>query len=190
MQSNLRFEIRLLTTMMLAFTLHVTSGGESSAQDFQHRVIAAQKGDFPTSFAQDLRRGEEAYARGDYATALREWGSLAQHDDAAGQYNLGRMYDSGRGVTQDYRKAVKWYLKSAEQGFATAQFATGWMYYVGHGVIKDIVYAHMWANIAASKGETAAGETWEILAKEMTVTQLAEAQKLARECVKKQFKGC
>ena len=131
-----------LTTLIMAFTLLVTSSGVSFAQGFQHILTTAQKGDFPTSFAQDLRRGEEAYARGDYATALREWGSLAQHDDAAGQYNLGRMYDSGRGVTQDYRKAVKWYLKSAEQGFATAQFAMGWMYYVGRGVIKDIVYAH------------------------------------------------
>ena len=50
--------------------------------------------------------------KGDLATALREWRPLAEQGDAKAQYNLGVMYDNGKGVTQDYKEAVKWYRKS------------------------------------------------------------------------------
>ena len=37
------------------------------------------------------------------------------------QYNLGIMYQDGRGVTKDDAEAVKWYTLAAEQGHALAQ---------------------------------------------------------------------
>ncbi len=45
--------------------------------------------------------GVAAYMRGDYATALRELRPLAEQGDANAQFNLGLMYDDGRGVPQD-----------------------------------------------------------------------------------------
>jgi len=48
---------------------------------------------------------EDAFAaanRGDFATALRLWGPLAQQGDASAQSNLGYMYENGHGVPQDY----------------------------------------------------------------------------------------
>ena len=60
--------------------------------------------------------GLAAYRRGDYATALRIWRSLADQGDANAQYNLGLMYQKGKGVPQDYKEAVKWYMLAAEQG--------------------------------------------------------------------------
>lgn len=56
--------------------------------------------------------------------------------------------------------------------------------------MQDDVYAHMWWNLAAANGEVAAQKTRDIVAKSMTSSQLAEAQKLARECVAKDYKGC
>jgi TPR repeat protein len=32
------------------------------------------------------------------------------------QFNLGNMYNYGKGVIQDYNQAVYWYRKAAEQG--------------------------------------------------------------------------
>jgi len=64
------------------------------------------------------------------------------------------------------------------------------MYEEGKGVPQDFVYAHMWWNLAASQGIKEAVETRDRLAKEMTRPQIAEAQKLASECVEKNFKGC
>ena len=64
------------------------------------------------------------------------------------------------------------------------------MYGNGHGVLQDNVYAHMWWNIASSDGNETARENRDIVAKRMTTSQLAEAQRLAGECVKKDYKNC
>ena len=55
----------------------------------------------------DYDEGKAAYERKDYATALREWRPLAEKDDATVQYNLGAMYENGRGVPQDYVQAIR-----------------------------------------------------------------------------------
>ena len=52
------------------------------------------------------------------------------------------------------------------------------------------VYAHMWGNIAAMNENELGGKLRDHFEKQMTPAQIAEAQKLARECVKKNHKGC
>jgi len=96
-----------------------------------------------------------------------------------------RAYKAG-----DYATALKEWTVLAEQGDARAQFNLGMKYVLGNGVIQDNVYAHMWINIAASNGNAAALENRDIIAKQITSSQMAEAQKLARACVKKKYKGC
>jgi len=95
------------------------------------------------------------------------------------------MYANGEGVIQDYKQAVKWYRKAAEQGDATAQYNLGVMYDNGRGVPKDYVMAHMYWNIAAVSGYKDAIKNRGLIEKDMTSSQLAEAQKLAREWMKK-----
>ena len=48
----------------------------------------------------------------------------------------------------------------------------------------------MWANIAASNGHEGGGELRDMVAKEMAPAQIEKAQELARECVRKEYKGC
>jgi hypothetical protein len=64
------------------------------------------------------------------------------------------------------------------------------MYTKRQGVIQDNVYAHMWWNIAASSGNKGAVKNRDIVAKRMTPADISTAQKLARECVRKKYKGC
>ena len=86
---------------------------------------------------------------------------------------------------------MKWWKLAAEQGYADALFNLGAMYDFGTGVLKDYVYAHMWYNIAAISGKSKnASKNRDLLAKEMTPSQLEKAQDLARECVRKKYKGC
>ena len=59
--------------------------------------------------------GLEAYERGDYATALKEWRPLAAQGDGVAQYNLGFMYSEGQGVQQDYVQAHMWISLAAAQ---------------------------------------------------------------------------
>lgn len=60
----------------------------------------------------------------------------------------------------------------------------------GKGVVQDYVRAHMWLNLSAASGYSRAVESRDTVAKLMTPQQIAEAQKLARECQARQFKGC
>ena len=60
----------------------------------------------------------------------------------------------------------------------------------GHGVIKNNTYAYMWMNIAASTDEDNIVELRDLAAKKMTTAEISKAQDLARECVKKKYKGC
>jgi TPR repeat protein len=74
-----------------------------------------------TAVAGPFENAAAALERGDYATAKRIWQPLAEQGNAAAQYSLGNMYDSGRGTPQNYAEALKWYHKAAEQGYAKAQ---------------------------------------------------------------------
>ena len=135
-------------------------------------------------------KGLEAAQKGDFATALREWRPLAEQGDAGAQYNLGVMYRQGQGVPQDYKTAVKWYTLAAEQAIANAQFNLGVMYNNGQGVPQDYIRAHMWWNLAASSGYKDAVSGRDAVSKRMTPADISTAQKLARECARKNYKGC
>ncbi len=94
--------------------------------------------------AADFRAGVEAYKRGDYATAYKEWLPLAEQGLARAQFNLGNMYAMGEGVPEDDAEAVKWFRKAAEQGHAGALFNLGVMYDDGEGVPEDDAEAVKW----------------------------------------------
>ena len=100
--------------------------------------------------------GVAAYHRRDYVTALREWRPLAKQGNAEAQYNLGVMYDKGRGVPRDYAKALQWWRKAAEQGVAGAQYNLGIMYDTGRGVPQDYAEAARWYRKAAGQGDATA----------------------------------
>ena len=100
--------------------------------------------------------------------------------NAEAQYFIGRWYDVGDGVTVNDREAVKWYRKAADQGLASAQYNLGLMYADGQGVPQDYVTAYMWFILASVEGDKLAIENRDLLAKEMTPAQIAEAQKMAR----------
>jgi TPR repeat protein len=153
-------------------------------------TLAVLLGSAGMSVSQDFQKGFDAYNRGDYATALREWTLAAEQGHAFAQYNLGLMYDNGRGVLQDFKTAVKWYTLAAEQGNADAQYSLGLMYANGDGVLQDYVYAQMWWNIAASSGNKKASENRDIVAKRMTPADISAAKDLTRECIRKNYKGC
>ena len=109
-----------------------------------------------SSVAADFAAGVEAYGRGDYAAALREFRPLAEQGDAAAQVNLGIMYDNGDGVPEDDRQAVFWYRKAAEQGNTAAQVNLGLVYANGDGVPEDDRQAVFWWRKAAEQGDAAA----------------------------------
>ncbi len=108
----------------------------------------------------------------------------AEQGHSGAQNNLGAMYANGEGVPQDYQEAVKWCRLAAEQGNAPAQFTLALSYANGEGVPQDYVQAHKWINLAASRTKENAEDyrlARDQLAEKMTASQVAEAQRLARE---------
>jgi len=125
------------------------------------------------------------------AAASDIWQSLfkekmrdANRGDSAAQYDVGSMYQNGRGVKADRDKAVEWYTKAAEQGnpeavsrlelmksnearFSTtevsasrgeldSQFDLGNMYEKGIGTGIDYKQARHWYEKAAAAGHAKA----------------------------------
>lgn len=121
-----------------------------------------------------------AYKKGDYAAALRVLRPLADQGDADAESNLGLIYETGRGVQQDFREAAKWYRRAADQGNAFAQAQLAALYMLGRGVPRDDVLAYMWFNLAAAQGEKL-GIGRDVEAEVMTPDQIAEAQRLSRD---------
>ena len=119
--------------------------------------------------------GKEAYAQGDYGTALNEWKPLAE--------NKGFL------ATPDGALCMIGVCYE-EEDVTKSQYSLGAMYANGHGVPQDNIRALKWINIAASRGDEKALRLKDAVAKRMTPAQIAEAQKLARECISKKYKGC
>jgi uncharacterized protein len=90
--------------------------------------------------------------RGDYATATWLLRPLAEHGDPVAQFDLGFLYDTGRGLQRDYSEAMKWYRLAADQGHAVAQCQLGTMYADGRGVPRDHAEAAKWYRRAAQQG--------------------------------------
>ena len=118
----------------------------------------------------------------DDAEAMKWYRLAANQGHARAQHTIGKIYDEGRGVKQNFAEAIKWYRLAADQGDAEAQFNLGAMIaYGSQGLAELSVSATMLFNLAAAQGQKAAVRARELIAKDMTPAQIAEAQKLARE---------
>lgn len=99
----------------------------------------------------DYVAGLSAAERGDYATALSEWLTLAEQGDSRAQTHVGFMYAGGHGTARDDAVAVRWYRRAASEGYARAQFNLGYMYANGRGTEQDQSKAALWYRRAAEQ---------------------------------------
>ena len=168
--------------------------GKGVSQDYKTAVkwytLAAEQGNSDAQFSLGVMYDKGRGVSQNYKTAMKWYTLGAEQGHASAQNNLGQMYRTGRGVSQNDKTSVKWYRLAAEQGYANAQGNLGVMYAFGKGVLKDYIYAHMWGNIAATNGNELGAKLRDDFEKKMTPAQIAKAQKLARECIRKKYKGC
>ncbi len=120
-----------------------------------------------------------------------KWYELAANQEFAdAQYNLGLMYYTGKGVSFDRDIAYRLWRLAAEQGDAASQLMLSAGHYSGQDIPQDYVKALMWANIVSDSEPDRAFAFQHWTAEQMTPSQIAEAEKLARECIRKNYKGC
>jgi TPR repeat protein len=99
---------------------------------------------------------EAAVNTGDYVTALRLLGTLADQDNTYAERLLGIMYIQGRGVPQDYALGMRWMRIAANKGLADAQNWVGILYQRSWGVERNEAEAVKWFRLAADQGLIAA----------------------------------
>lgn len=68
----------------------------------------------------DTKAGVDAWTRGDYATAVKEWQAGAAKGDADAVFNLGQAYKLGKGVKQDLTRAEALFGQAAALGHLQA----------------------------------------------------------------------
>jgi uncharacterized protein len=129
----------------------------------------------------DFQAGLDAYQKGDYVGAAKEWRPLAEQGSAEAQFNLGLLYLDGHGVPQSPVEAANWFRRAAEQDYPQAQHNLGAMYGSGQGVKRDLVQAYKWLNICAAKGNAGCVTQRDLIAKKLKPGQVAEGQRLATD---------
>ena len=81
--------------------------------------------------------GLKAAQAGEYPTAVRYWEPLAAEGHALARYNLGVLYEQGKGVPADPRKAAQLYGQAAAEDIPLAKVNLGLMYINGNGVERN-----------------------------------------------------
>ena len=66
-------------------------------------------------------RGEKLYSEQNYGAALKQFGKAADKGNVDALLKLGRMYETGTGVTQDQKKALEFYRRAMKLGSADAE---------------------------------------------------------------------
>lgn len=130
---------------------------------------------------QTFEDGLKAYQDHDYATALKDWRPLAEKGNTMAQFNLALLYFDGKGVPQDFETAAQWFERAADQGYTRAQHNLGEMYAIGQGVKKDYVQSYKWLSLCAASGNETCSSHRDWVGKKLKGSQLAAAQRLARE---------
>lgn len=100
----------------------------------------------------DVKAGVDAWAKGDFATAVREWKGPADAGDPDAQFNLGQAYKLGRGVPRDMAKAEALYASAAGKGHLQASDNYGLVLFQRGERAKAMPYIRS----AASRGDARA----------------------------------
>ncbi|MCP5397460.1 MAG: SPOR domain-containing protein [Sphingomonadaceae bacterium] len=74
----------------------------------------------PAPALADVKSGVDAWSRGDYEQAVKEWRGPAAAGDADAQFNMAQAYRLGRGVEVNAKQAEVYYAKAAAQGHIKA----------------------------------------------------------------------
>lgn len=102
---------------------------------------------------QDLvTQARDAFTRGDYAGAVRDWTAAARQGNGAAMYNLGVLSLTGKGVAKDPAAAARWFKDSADAGHSGGMVNWALCRLNGFGIAKDEADGVRWLQQAANRG--------------------------------------
>ena len=101
--------------------------------------------------------GQQAMTKKNYAQAYGFWEPLALDGHIESQYQLGKLYEFGKGVKPNFDVAMDWYQKAAQKGQGDAQFRLG-QYHINESPDKNEPLGLYWIQSAADNNSTEASE--------------------------------
>ena len=130
---------------------HFLEGNGCEKNEQRAFELAKKSSDMNSSWGQNCL-GVCYRVQQNYEEAVKWFRLSAEQGNERGQFNLGFMYEKGKGVAQNYEEAVKWYRLSAEQGYERGQCNLGEMYEYGKDVAQNYEEALKWYKKAADQG--------------------------------------
>lgn len=118
-----------------------SSGGQATRGDIDGAFERAVKLEASSTDPQALVEAERLYRL------------AADQGVVTAMFNLGRMFDKGRGVARSATEAARWYGRAAQGEHAAAQAALGTIYEFGDGVATNLAEALRLYRLAAEKGD-------------------------------------
>ena len=88
----------------------------------------------------DVKAGVDAWSRGEYDAAVKQWRDPAVKGDPDAQFNLGQAYKMGRGVKSDLNIALDWYKRAAAQGHLQAADSYGHLLHYQGKIPESLPY--------------------------------------------------
>lgn len=154
------------------------NGGSAAPGDMEKLEAAAREGDADAQFRVgrkvllDHSRGAQG---ADEAVAwLRQ---AAEQGHAGAMLQLGKLYRSGVGLTQNYALAAHWIQAAAGTGHDDSMVELGRLYRGGIGVDRDLIQAYIWFNRAAAARNMEGVAERDRIALKLTPEELEYAQR-------------
>lgn len=144
---------------------------------------------FSSARADNLNKGFIELTEGRPTGAVKLWQPLAEGGDRIAQASLALLYQTGQGVTQDYKKANELLLASAMQGYPFAFTGLGNSFHDGLGVKKDIKIAMVWFLLAMDYDPSAKAMV-NMIGVGLPKSALRDVQKKVNECQSSSYQNC
>jgi TPR repeat protein len=138
--------------------------------------LAAEQGFTPAQVNLAALYAAGAMGQPDPGEAVKWYRLAADKGNADAQYNLAQMLSMGIGGKHDIREALRLYHLAADQGDGLSQYNLARRYREGKDVPADPVQAYFWFTLAIANGVTDAAPMQQALKKEMSRTQIADAE--------------
>ena len=139
--------------------------------------------------ADNLSKGFLELTEGRPAGAVKLWLPLAEDGDRIAQASLALLYQTGQGVTRDYKKANELLVASAMQGYPFAFTGLGNSFHDGLGVRKDIKIAMVWFLLAMDYDPNAKAMA-NMIGAELPKSALRDVQRKVNECQSSSYQDC
>lgn len=137
--------------------------------------------------ASDATDAKKEFEAKNYEKSFAMFMQIA-NDGMVAKYNLGFMYETGKGVDQNITKAIGFYRMSASDGFDKAQFAMGNVYLKGLGGVKpSLENSVAYFKLSAAQGNVDAKKVLEEI--KTTLKKNAKKAGVGRAIIRSNVRG-